>query len=277
MTVANLVSSLTWFSDCTDPPRTARGCRQSGACGAEHVSCRGRRGSAGELACVTLANTHLRLDVAPSLGGGITRFDWRSDGALVPIFRRCRHVAANTDPNELACYPMLPYSNRIGGGHFGVGERRVEVPRNRAAEPLPIHGDGWLATLGGGRVGSRERAPDARSPRRQTLSPTARHRLMRWKAQRSLSRWRSKTPGAIRCRSVLAFIRFLCATRRPNCPRPPEACGCRATTGCRCVTCRRRPPGSSAWRIRCRKPSSIMHSRAGADRRRWFGRSGGCR
>ena len=32
--------------------------------------------SAGDVACITLANAHLRLDVAPTLGGGITRFDW---------------------------------------------------------------------------------------------------------------------------------------------------------------------------------------------------------
>ncbi|MFL6640460.1 MAG: aldose 1-epimerase, partial [Paraburkholderia graminis] len=99
--------------------------------------------SAGDVACVTLANAQLRLDVAPTLGGGITRFDWRDDGALTPIFRRCRHVAADTQPNELACYPLLPYSNRIGGGHFNVAGRRVDVARNCADEPFPIHGDGW--------------------------------------------------------------------------------------------------------------------------------------
>jgi hypothetical protein len=101
--------------------------------------------SAGDVACVTLANTHLRLDVAPRLGGGVTRFDWRSDGNLVPVFRRCRHVNAQTDANELACYALLPYSNRIGGGCFNVGGRTVEVPCNRAGEALPLHGDGWLA------------------------------------------------------------------------------------------------------------------------------------
>ncbi|HEY3599816.1 MAG TPA: aldose 1-epimerase [Paraburkholderia sp.] len=101
--------------------------------------------SADEVACVTLANAHLRLDVAPRLGGGITRFDWRSEGALVPVFRSCRHVSTDTDANELACYPLLPYSNRIGGGRFSVGGRVVDVPRNRAGEALPIHGDGWLA------------------------------------------------------------------------------------------------------------------------------------
>jgi aldose 1-epimerase len=140
MTVANLVSSSS-----TSPTSQTRRARLAAAAnpvlaGPSTSAVAVGEGSAGEFACVTLANPQLRLDVAPSLGGGITRFDWRSDGALVPIFRRCRHIAADTDPNQLACYPMLPYSNRIGGGHFGV-----DVPRNRVAEPLPIHGDGWLA------------------------------------------------------------------------------------------------------------------------------------
>ncbi|ACR27720.1 aldose 1-epimerase [Burkholderia glumae] len=96
-------------------------------------------------AAVTLASAELRLDVVPHLGGGIARFDWRGDGAATPIFRGCDHVDAGTDPNALGCYPLLPYSNRIGGGRFECEGRRVEVPRNRQAEPLPIHGDGWLA------------------------------------------------------------------------------------------------------------------------------------
>ncbi len=104
-------------------------------------------GAAGtsDVPCVTLTNAYLRLDVAPQLGGGITRFDWRSEGVLEPVFRRCEQVSARMDPNELACYPLLPYSNRIGAGRFHFGGRDIEVPRNRAGEPLPIHGDGWLA------------------------------------------------------------------------------------------------------------------------------------
>ncbi|WP_042339616.1 aldose 1-epimerase [Paraburkholderia ferrariae] len=98
----------------------------------------------GEVDCVTLANAYLRLDVAPQLGAGITRFDWRSEGALEPVFRRCEHVSARMDPNELACYPLLPWSNRIAAGRFHFGGRDIEVPCNRAGEPLPIHGDGWL-------------------------------------------------------------------------------------------------------------------------------------
>ncbi|MFP3798164.1 aldose 1-epimerase [Paraburkholderia sp. SIMBA_027] len=99
----------------------------------------------GDVACVSLINAYLRLDVAPQLGGGITRFDWRSEGALEPVFRRCEQVSARMDPNELACYPLLPYSNRIAAGRFQFGGRDVEIARNRASEALPIHGDGWLA------------------------------------------------------------------------------------------------------------------------------------
>ncbi|KND57556.1 Galactose mutarotase [Candidatus Paraburkholderia schumanniana] len=92
--------------------------------------------------CITLANAHLRLELAPSLGGGITRFDWRHEGALVPIFRPCVEPGPDTDPNQLACYPLLPYSNRIGNGHFQFSGRSIDIPCNHVDEPL--HGDGWL-------------------------------------------------------------------------------------------------------------------------------------
>ncbi len=156
MTVANLVSSSS-----TTPTSQTRRARLAAAAnpvlaGPSTSAVAVGETSGGEFACITLANAHLRLDVAPTLGGGITRFDWRNDGALTPIFRRCRHVAADTQPNQLACYPLLPYSNRIGGGHFSVGGRRVDVPRNRADEPLPIHGDGWLAAWQVARDGSRQ-------------------------------------------------------------------------------------------------------------------------
>ncbi|RDU94648.1 aldose 1-epimerase [Trinickia dinghuensis] len=94
---------------------------------------------------LTLANEQLRVDVAPALGGGMTRFDWHGDGSVpTPIFRGCPSAQADTDPNALACYPLVPYSNRIGGARFQFEGREFVVPRNRTSEPLPIHGDGWL-------------------------------------------------------------------------------------------------------------------------------------
>ncbi|HEY2021394.1 aldose 1-epimerase, partial [Paraburkholderia sp.] len=143
MTVANLVSA-------SSPTSQSRRSRLAAAAspvlaGPSTSAVALGEGSAGDVACITLANAQLRVDVAPTLGGGVTRFDWRDDGALTPIFRRCRHVGPDTQPNQLACYPLLPYSNRIGGGQFSIAGRRVDVPRNRDDEPLPIHGDGWLA------------------------------------------------------------------------------------------------------------------------------------
>jgi len=94
---------------------------------------------------LTLANAQLSIDLAPALGGGMTRFDWHGDGsAPTPIFRGCALAQADTDPNALACYPLVPYSNRIGGARFEFDGRSLAVPRNRLAEALPIHGDGWL-------------------------------------------------------------------------------------------------------------------------------------
>ncbi len=94
---------------------------------------------------LTLANEHLRIDLAPALGGGMTRFDWHGDGgAPTAIFRSCDATRPDTDPNALACYPLVPYSNRIGGARFRFEGREVAIPRNRASEPLPLHGDGWL-------------------------------------------------------------------------------------------------------------------------------------
>jgi aldose 1-epimerase len=62
----------------------------------------------------------------------------------MPIFRGAAALDACTDPNMLGCYPLVPFSNRIGGARFTFAGRRVEVPRTAASEALPIHGDGWL-------------------------------------------------------------------------------------------------------------------------------------
>src|ERR1700760_976723 len=141
MTVANVVSSS---------PQTSQSRRSRLAAAANPVlpgpstsAVAVGEASAGDVACITLANAHLRLDVAPTLGGGVTRFFRGNDGERTPIFPPLRLVGADTKPNQFSCSPLLPYSNRIGGGEFNVAGRRVEVPRNRADEPLPIHGDGW--------------------------------------------------------------------------------------------------------------------------------------
>lgn len=102
-------------------------------------------GGASQSTELALANDLLRIDLAPALGGAMTRFEWHGDGgAPTPIFRACAGARLDTDPNALACYPLVPFSNRIGGARFQFEGREFAVPRNRRGEPLPIHGDGWL-------------------------------------------------------------------------------------------------------------------------------------
>jgi aldose 1-epimerase len=91
---------------------------------------------------LSLRNEYLCLRVLPSMGGGIAGFDWMGRGAGVPLMRPWREGDAQ-DPNRLACYPLLPWSNRIAHGGFFYRGRRIDLARNRDDDAWPIHGHGW--------------------------------------------------------------------------------------------------------------------------------------
>lgn len=78
-----------------------------------------------------------RVEIAPSRGGGITRFDWRGK----PLFR----PACGPGVLDLACFPLVPFSNRIANGRFRADGCEHCLPANLAGEPHPLHGMGWLA------------------------------------------------------------------------------------------------------------------------------------
>lgn len=95
---------------------------------------------------MVLTSPSLRVQLEPAWGGGLVRFDWIANGASVPLMRPYEPDTPSSgapDPNRLACYPLVPWSNRISGGGFFVDDVRIEVPRNREDEPWPIHGTGW--------------------------------------------------------------------------------------------------------------------------------------
>jgi aldose 1-epimerase len=93
---------------------------------------------------LTLENAALSLRVLPEAGGGIAGFDWHGRGQPIPLMRRCERLAdAQGDPNRLACYPLVPWSNRIAEGGFHAEGRWIALPLNREEEPWPIHGSGW--------------------------------------------------------------------------------------------------------------------------------------
>jgi aldose 1-epimerase len=96
---------------------------------------------------LSLANDRLSLTLLPEVGGGVARFDWRGSEGTVALMRPCDHVPLSAtgefEPNGLACYPLVPWSNRITAGGFEHAGARVDLARNRADDDYPIHGTGW--------------------------------------------------------------------------------------------------------------------------------------
>ncbi|MFO1218868.1 MAG: aldose 1-epimerase [Burkholderiaceae bacterium] len=80
----------------------------------------------------------LRLALRPDLGGSIAGL-WFDN---LPVLR-------STEPEALAtsrasgCYPLVPYSNRLGYRRFAWKGRSYEVAANIADEPHALHGVGW--------------------------------------------------------------------------------------------------------------------------------------
>lgn len=87
----------------------------------------------------------LAVDLAPHAGGSIARFAIEEKGRL-PI-----DLLRPTDPDALtlgsgkdtACYPLVPFSNRIADGRLIVEGRDIYMRPNTPGFKHPIHGDGW--------------------------------------------------------------------------------------------------------------------------------------
>ena len=97
---------------------------------------------------LTLTAGSLRLVLAPGLGGSIARFDWLGDGTSRPLMRGAGPDAEGTGATgalDCACFPLVPYANRIRGGRFTFRGEAVRLASNKAHDPSPLHGQGWLA------------------------------------------------------------------------------------------------------------------------------------
>jgi len=89
---------------------------------------------------VVLQQDGARLTVDPVRGGAIREFDWHG----IPIFRPTEPDAGD-EPLETACFPMIPFVNRIAQGRFEFEGRSVQLSRNWSGDPHPLHGYGWRA------------------------------------------------------------------------------------------------------------------------------------
>ena len=83
----------------------------------------------------------LELELSPSIGGAISNFTWTADGQRTPILRKSHSPLENV--LDAACFPLVPFSNRIRGGCFSFRGRQVRLSPNMAGDPSPLHGQGW--------------------------------------------------------------------------------------------------------------------------------------
>nr|WP_166652190.1 aldose 1-epimerase [Roseateles toxinivorans] len=91
----------------------------------------------------TLENGQLRASVQPGLGAGLTRLDWWHRGAWEPLLRPLSGPAS--DPEQLACCLLMPWSNRLYGSSFTWRGRVFHVRPSRAGDRQPLHGDAWVS------------------------------------------------------------------------------------------------------------------------------------
>lgn len=87
---------------------------------------------------IDLSAGEWRARLAPGLGGAILDLTWREQ----PVFRPTPQDAG--DILETACFPLVPYANRIAEGRFRFGGRDVSLPVLPRFAPHALHGDGWL-------------------------------------------------------------------------------------------------------------------------------------
>jgi aldose 1-epimerase len=89
---------------------------------------------------LTIASGNSVCAIAPSIGGSLA--SWEVGGQ--PMLRSATPEAlSDGDVLGSASFPLVPYSNRIGFGHFDWNARRIELPPHPLAVPHAIHGIGW--------------------------------------------------------------------------------------------------------------------------------------
>lgn len=94
-------------------------------------------------AMLTLRAGDLSLVLAPTVGGSVARYDVVRDGRREPLMRPAPEAFA--DAVEGACFPLVPYSNRVRDGRFSFRGREVRIAPNMAPQRHPLHGVGWRA------------------------------------------------------------------------------------------------------------------------------------
>lgn len=89
-----------------------------------------------------LEDAQQQLELIPALGGGIARWNGNSGAEWFPLLRPWD--GQSDDPCRLGGFPLVPWCNRVTQGGFAHQGVHYALQENRAGEPYPIDGDGWL-------------------------------------------------------------------------------------------------------------------------------------
>ena len=113
------------------------------ACCARGEAAGGRLIAAGvniDTGFLVLRHSAAQLTLDPDRGGAIREFSWNGRHVLRPT-----PALAGDDPFDTACFPMVPFVNRVAHGRFSFGGHTVQLERNWSGDPHPLHGAGWRA------------------------------------------------------------------------------------------------------------------------------------
>jgi aldose 1-epimerase len=88
---------------------------------------------------IEIASGSAQVRIVPELGCAITAFSVRE----TPILRPTPDAAlVERDVRRTACYPLIPYSNRIRDARLRFAGHDYVLARNFGASPHAIHGVG---------------------------------------------------------------------------------------------------------------------------------------
>jgi len=93
------------------------------------------------MALLSLRAGRLAVDLAPQAGGSIARF--AVDGVGDLLRPATAEALASGAGKDTACYPLVPFSNRIANGRLAFDGEEVRLAPNWPGVRHPMHGDGW--------------------------------------------------------------------------------------------------------------------------------------
>nr|WP_263486478.1 hypothetical protein [Mesorhizobium sp. ESP6-5] len=81
---------------------------------------------------VSISDGIATVEIAPAAGGALASYRWWRDGSAVDWLRAAHPAAIGRgDAGAMACFPLVPYSNRIRNGRFEFAGRPIQLPRPR--------------------------------------------------------------------------------------------------------------------------------------------------